>query len=224
LETSEPFNRAIYRAIERSLREDGYDTRADSIYRQMRWRNLREEGWLRRWPGRLHGWLTGFWTKGSRILAWAALLSVPLSFLIFAVRENIAPTTHQLGESQKAMMRSGIPSESEWTSVEILRLVVATHVPVIPLIDGARWEAAENRGLCIAKPSYALGKRLTGSATEQISGRTSSASDGGCPRDAWSVPATSPAAYSLAMRTLFWIAWPLFLIGVSVRIQRTGRQ
>jgi hypothetical protein len=82
------------------------------------------------------------------------MATAPLSVLIFSVPVNIEPTTYQLSEQgkrkgnerenkkenekERQLTRSDWPSDAEWTAVEQWRLVLATHIPVIPLIDGAR--------------------------------------------------------------------------------------
>lgn len=293
LRTSWPFDRGIYRTMERSWRDHGADSQADEIYRQMRWRSLLPQARPQRsvahdrihkamelfvwpllaiglllvgaalalnWPAQAAvaailagaaavllpraqeffakafqrivnfpvamfiGLLTGFWTRGWIILAVTLGLTLPLSWLVYSVPENVAPSSSRLSEAEHHLVRSGKPSRAEWGSVEVWRLVLATHVPVIPLIDGARWEPAENRSLCILKPSSVgvaqlpLLNHFYDNAPQFVEAQAGVAPQ--CPAGAWTAAELSPAGYSLTIRALHWVVWPLFLLGISGVIKR----
>ncbi len=194
LEESDPFNRTVFRNVEKVLRDQGDDEPADKIYRSMR--KLGSRGIFEKSIGRL----TGYWTLGWRLLGIALLLTIP-SFLIFSMPENIAPTSYRLSESApetETLRRSSSPSPQEWDYVESLRVVARIHVPIIPFVEAPRWEPAENRPLRVANPAAWFGDAPA----------------------YYTVTSVSPALYAIVMQIVHWIIWPLVLIVISVKIQR----
>jgi hypothetical protein len=240
LARSSPFDRTSYLAIERWLRLQGDDSLADEVHKDMRWRALHrapgrhepgryQRGFLQglgialraglvfseRGRGALAGALTGFWTDGARILVWGGLITLCLSLTTLTVPENLAPGGVRNERSESTVVGdSAFPRPEEWTRLDSFRLLIKTHVPIIPLTEAEPWLLAHERPLLLRLP---VGHELL---PDLIAGPPIRGDGDELSRRAWRLDFLSPAGYGLGVRLLHWVAWPLALVGVAANLER----
>lgn len=226
-----PFNSAIYSAVERKLRVNGKEREADFVHIDMRWRSIlgdrtgyRPGAWgknlgiagsviLRggfvlseKARRSLIGLMTGHWRRGDRLLRIVLLPLLLLSLFVISDPANIAPTSVQLQEAQAevaGLTRETRPAPAEWNGVEIGRLMITYHVPIISVVDSPRWELASDGPMQVSVGLPGVEPVYRGEIPVLS-------------------PLMTPATYGLLVRLISWIAWPLFLIGVATNLQRRG--
>lgn len=247
LARTSPFDRSNYLGVESWLRRQGDDALADEVHKDLHWRALapakRNRGGVPFRPGVLGGLvlalragvvtargrralvgaLTGFWTDGARLLVLGGAIALALSLAVVTVPENVAPAGGAAG--------ADVPPRAEWSTLEQGRLLLANHVPIVPLTGSAPWMLATGRPLHLRLPLVhdLLPPRLAGPPLAQcVEGRRflprcdAARSRGGelPARRAWRLTWMSPAAYGLWVRLFHWVAWPLALIGVAANLER----
>lgn len=218
LRATAPFDRAVYTSAEQWLRQRGDDESADQVHIDMRWRAalgtherdqagrdrpgagrqlamiLKSGVMTRRGISLIAGCATSFWTAGERPLLWLTALLLPISILVSIPRENMEPSDVflQTSEAMEQKLTSDeIPDAGQWSIGRRVHQILSNHVPIVPIVSDAKWELADDRPLLIGAGGHV-----------------------------WRIPFLTPADYGLAIRIAFWIAWPLFLIGVAANIQR----
>lgn len=243
LANSSPFDRSNYARISRSLREGGDVKSADRVYVDMRWRAVKESARIQQFDAFQHprrlGWfksvwqqpletfvglMTGFWTAGYRLLLWACLPTLILTFFVVQVPENFSPSTSQVGEN--GLRRPKSPNPDDWNAEEKWKIILTYHVPIVSIVAAPQWELAENRSLLLPLPTSNSrvqpsnpDKAVIATAESATAKNTPAGMAQPTPRGL-ALPVFSPAGYGLVVSLLHWIAWPLALGGLAATIQR----
>ncbi|MEZ6018919.1 MAG: hypothetical protein R3F17_02140 [Planctomycetota bacterium] len=235
LERMKDADRAIYAAMERAQRRAGDERQADDIYRTYRWsslfpdwrtqsrgrRRLRLIGawlcvlvfpvsfWRSRWRALASGAATGFFTASHRVLLIAAVVGLPPTVAACLVRGNFCPSSLQLAEVQRLLPLSAEPTAAEWTATEATQAIANLFVPIVTFVTHPRWELTGERDLQLAIPW-----------------RVHPASDQtGIPQfETVTVHGLSAGMFGILVRTMFWVAWPMLLIGLASDLQRRRSQ
>lgn len=185
--------------------------------------------------GVLIGFWTGFFTRGYIPLL-PCLVLLPVTWSAARVPSNIAPNTFRMAEqlasegastrggpgqaSSGPLLRTDSPTVEEWTVENLVRTMIACHVPVIPFVESPRWEFADERELKLSVPlSWGVGELEVRDSKQPSEGLAPELEPKKGQRIV-TVSWLSPAQYGMLVRLLSWIAWPLFLIGLAADLQR----
>jgi hypothetical protein len=199
-----------YVNYERSLVDSGSIEDADHVYRSLKKRRWKQDsgGWslLRLvWETLVYKWIFGgLMGYGTRFLRPLLYFVLTLAVAMGAVWNpiDVQPSSARLAAAEagarSAQLRSACPDD--WDITERLWLAVHYAVPIVSLVDAGDWEPRES--------PPAAGSPCAVSAAGEDS------------ELARLKRGLSPKNIANVIATLNWILLPVFLLGVTARIQR----
>ena len=218
LEKTTPFYRGTYLDVEKALKSKGYESQAAKIYRTMRLKAENDlSGW--RWLGSwLAGRFTGYWTQSWRLVP-IFLASFVLTFSVFDNQANVVAVTgvlevqgsdrgpKTLGE-KLAQKPIDLDRDILWTWQDAAGLTVRYTIPVVSLFPAERWIPGREL-LKVTLPTCKLYDSL---------GHKNQASL--CADWWWESSWITPEFFAMFVSAIMWLAWPVFLVGISGVIRR----
>lgn len=195
------FRRATYLAVERTLRNEGHDDRADEIYRLMHETAIEKdwkEGKWRVW-WRILGWTVSWGTRPWKPLVYGIVPLFVLSLLVFTPESHIVARTNYL-EVDATMSPGDGPRELgfDWGVDDAIWLALRFQIPIITIEARDYWEPAR-QGMVIPIP-----RQLRRAANPWT----------GIPLG------LSPEGFAYILYLLHYALWPLLIYGISSKLIR----